>query len=190
VVGKEKKKKQQKKKEKKGEVSQDPVSLRQFLPNDWFQKVKHLRILFLHGKGILPMKPGTTGGNAVITIEPEGNAYKFTPFKTSTVKLDKNENPFWGTLNEFHDIYQATEAPVKISIFDEDSKAGNLLIGTIKLNLLRMFETSNNEGGSSVEKWYRVMPTPDALTAIKSYGTWWGIKDPVIELNLRFIAHS
>jgi len=54
-----------------------------------------------------------------------------------------------------------------------------------------MFQASVDEGGCAVERWYKVMPSPDFKAAVKTHGAWWGVtEENPIEINLRFLAFS
>jgi hypothetical protein len=63
-------------------------------------------------------------------------------------------------------------------------------IGSFSLILSKIFESSINSGGCSIERWYKLVPTNDATSAIKHYGSYWGFDHDIssMELCLRFIT--
>jgi hypothetical protein len=63
-------------------------------------------------------------------------------------------------------------------------------VGSFTLVLSKIFESSVSAGGGSIERWYKLIPTPEAQSAIKHYGSYWGFEQEIsrMELCVRFIT--
>jgi len=143
------------------------------------------------------MKAGTTGGNIIIkfsvhseflhkiqcSVDLENNSSK-------KQKLAMRTSPFWGYVVEFYQMKSISHyPPITISVYDVDEKYGEILVGSFSLLLSKIFETSVNSGGGSIERWYKLVPSSDAQSAIKHYGSYWGMEGiSSMELCLRFIT--
>jgi len=169
------------------------VSLKYFLHTNWSQTAKHLRVVVLTGRKFLPMKAGKTGGNIVVKIEVDDTKLKTDiPSKiTKPQKLSMQSPLFWGHVTEFYDVKNYPDLPVIVTAFDVDEKYGDLEIGHFSLNLRKIFESSINTGGGSVERWYKLIPSHEAKSAISSFGSYWGLDSQEVtslELSLRFLT--
>jgi len=196
-----KKKKSDKKKEEKSHSSEvvphTVISLKPYLSTDWSQQVKHLRIIILETRNIVPLKSGPSTLGLILTLEPEApsSKYQFPRFMTSWQPFQQNCNPAFRNQFEFREFDDVQEAPIKICVWetkrdDEKLKEGKLL-ATLKLNLSRQYSQSLEEGGGVVENWYKTMTVPEELDALKKHGVWWGVKQTSsVEVSCRFIAFS